>query len=85
MKTLTCSEWQGIVLEQLSLRVQEPLGAKFLGVAPEVGVTVETPQVHEHHGVLHQDIPEWKMRLWFLYELDQNLEIYVQLLTLGML
>lgn len=57
MKTLTCSEWQGKVLEQFSLLVQEPLGAEFLGVAPEVDVTVETPQVHEHRCVLHQDIP----------------------------
>jgi hypothetical protein len=58
MKTLTCSERQRIVLEPLSLLVQEPLGAEFLGVAPEVGVTVETPQIHEQSCVLHKDIPD---------------------------
>jgi hypothetical protein len=59
MKTLTCTERQGAVaLQQLSSFVQEPLGAEFLGVAPEVGVIMEAPQVHEHHSVLHQDNPD---------------------------
>jgi hypothetical protein len=58
METLTCSEWQRVVaLQQFSFLVQEPFGPEFLGVAPEFGVIMETPQIHEHHRVLHQVTP----------------------------
>lgn len=58
MMPLTCSERQRIVLfEQLSLLVQEPLGAEYLRITPEAGVSMEAPQVHQHHCVLHQVTP----------------------------